>query len=346
MTATRLPGGTWTTPRLIAPGLTFTNFEMNGFGDAVVAATIGPYNDSVGVWAVRRRQGIWSAPFTISSLGSDSAANGAVLDSIAVGMGGDALIVWESFKRHCVPRACPTTNFQLHAARASGAAGDPWVDSGPIGPSSSLQIRGVGVVDGVGRAGVLFGSTYPAGLDSSALFAAVQPAAGATWPAPYLVRVPPGPYAGVGPQGATADLEGRATVLYYESANSLALDGNLGTGVWSKTPTVLAGASSGIDGMIVRGNVAGGAIIEWADLGAGIHVNTRAHFGAPWSPRTDLLSDPLCGNLTPLCSELGAVDINPSNAAVASFQRNYGQFTGNFGQILNLTSTVGAVQDN
>jgi hypothetical protein len=57
------------------------------------------------------------------------------------------------------------------------------------------------------------------------------------------------------------------------------------------------------------------------------------------------LTDPLCGNLTPLCSQLGSVDINPANAAVAAFQRNFGKVPGNYGQILNLTSAIGAVQD-
>lgn len=52
------------------------------------------------------------------------------------------------------------------------------------------------------------------------------------------------------------------------------------------------------------------------------------------------------GSLTPLCSVLGAVDIDPGNAATATFQRNYGQVTGSYGQILNLTSAVGAVQDS
>jgi hypothetical protein len=349
MAANRQPNGTWSAPKLIAPGLGFTNFEMSGNGDAVVAAAIGPYYDSVGVWAARRHKGVWSAPFAINSLGTSSAATNATLDSIAVGSGGDALVVWESYQRHCVPRACPTTNFQIHAARGSGATGTLWRDSGPIGPSASLQIRGVGAIDGAGRAAVLYASAYPAGSYSSALFAAVQSGSSAAWRTPYVVRVPPGPYGGGAPQGAVTDAAGDITLIYYESVNSFAnisaLDGNLGTRRWSKTPTVLAGPSAGVDGLIVRGNAAGGAIVEWVDLGAGIHVNTRATFRAAWSPRTDLLTNPLCGNLTPLCSQLGAVDINPANAAVASFQRNYGQFTGNYGQLLNLTSAVGAVQD-
>lgn len=342
-------GGVWGQPQLIAPGRFYTRFAMNRQGDAVVAAQVGPWYQGSQIWTVRRVGGSWGAPVTIASTTTLTSGNALRFDGVAIAESGDSLVSWEAFQRTCHPKACASSDYILHATRASDPVTAAWSDSGALAAPSWLPQYSVPLLDGAGRAAVFFAPAANGPAYAGTVAVALQSKPALKWQAPrtaYAAENGHSEYVG----GASADASGHATVVFVDSNGPLttivAADGNLHTGAWTP-PIVLSAGTNGPSGsFLFRGNPAGGGIVEWTGMDAGIHVNTRKNASQAWSATQDIVPKTLlCGSVAAYCSMLNAVDINANGQAVASFTRVTSNSLAS-GSFTETTSVGAAVKDH
>ena len=112
-TADRPPASTWSSPRLLIPGVSNPIFVMNSQGAAAIVWSVGgPRSTSSQVLAVvRPAGGAWSAQQLVTS------AVHVTADHAGISTNGAVVVTWETFNATCTKYGCSVSAYDLHASR-------------------------------------------------------------------------------------------------------------------------------------------------------------------------------------------------------------------------------------
>ncbi len=228
----------------------------------------------------------------------------ASLFAVALSVGGDVVVTWESFDKTYGSHRYYFQNFVLHAARLR-AGSATWENSGALASVDGLSptLNRVGhdskvVLDDVGRAGVVW-------QDLSAPFTNSPPLISTQTPGQPWSRAVPLPTTGV-VKGFGSDAAGNATALLLNYVapifQAVVTSGTLGSPTWTGS-TLLSGKKSVFDFLYDKGiglavSPSGSAVVLWGTQSTGggndyniqhtiVNASTRPSATVPWrAPRT------------------------------------------------------------
>jgi len=295
-TADRPPASTWSSPRLLIPGVTNPIFVMNSQGAAAIVWSVGgPRSTSSQVLAVLRPAGgTWSAQQLVTS------AVHVTADHAGIGTNGAVIVTWETYNATCTKYGCSQSAFDLHASRQN-AGTDSWVDSGSLlGPDTATHDARV-ALDAAGGAALV-------ALNSAGAYAsAMEGNSGGTWSSFTTIAAPQG-------IAITTDLAsddaGQVTLVYefivgFSNSQAFAVNGSIVSNTWS-APAVISGSDMNVGQIYFAVSPGGEALAIWLNSSGTAAVRAIARTGGTgnWSAPVTV-SEP--GN-----------EIGPEAAAISS----------------------------